>query len=559
MTPPAGSPRRARPTPRPPASRRLGPRRPSGRPAAATARSPARRAGSAARALTAVRTRRPDPPDGTGRRLAADRSPPARTALTPTAPADPTPRAAARHRSRPGASHVHHRGPRRARRCSSSAGWRRSSGSAASSSRPARRRAAAAIALLVVGLVAAVGRADRRRGLAGHRAARSGRLPYRGPVAVPRLRGGDPDLAPRRCVVVAIPLDRRRRRRSTGRSARCCRSRSRRWSTSALVRLLVVDTGALTGPTMGVRRLDAPALVRDGVGGALWAVPVIVVTAIVAGDPAARSSRSRRSARCRRPATPSGFALSLARRRRSSRRSARRSCSAASPRRPGCAAWASGAALVRGGAGLRLRPRPRRSRARRAGEAFGLAVVGVRARGSRSRSRSAGSSSGAGRSGRRSGCTRVQRHPAGPRRGRRASVGARPPGRPAPVSRGEPPVEPPVRRSLARLCVVLGSGWRGESAGSRRPGPGTPRPPRRRHGGVAVARSGSADGRPAPAGRPRDPGAAASPSGRASGSPQRGAGGLTRGRADRAGLGLGIARAVGRRPRRRTRSPATTG
>jgi len=44
-----------------------------------------------------------------------------------------------------------------------------------------------------------------------------------------------------------------------------------------LVRLLVVDTGALDWRIMGVRRLDLAAL-GEMAGGALWAVPVIVLT-----------------------------------------------------------------------------------------------------------------------------------------------------------------------------------------------------------------------------------------------------------------------------------------
>jgi membrane protease YdiL (CAAX protease family) len=48
-----------------------------------------------------------------------------------------------------------------------------------------------------------------------------------------------------------------------------------------LIRLLVVDTGALTWAEMGVRRLDVGAL-RDIAAGALWVVPVIFATGIVA-------------------------------------------------------------------------------------------------------------------------------------------------------------------------------------------------------------------------------------------------------------------------------------
>jgi membrane protease YdiL (CAAX protease family) len=50
----------------------------------------------------------------------------------------------------------------------------------------------------------------------------------------------------------------------------------------ALVRLLVVDTGALDWRAMGVGPLDTTAFVEMG-RGALWAIPVIGVTALVAG------------------------------------------------------------------------------------------------------------------------------------------------------------------------------------------------------------------------------------------------------------------------------------
>ena len=50
----------------------------------------------------------------------------------------------------------------------------------------------------------------------------------------------------------------------------------------ALVRLLVVDTGALDWRAMGVRALDATAFADMG-RGALWAIPVIAVTAFVSG------------------------------------------------------------------------------------------------------------------------------------------------------------------------------------------------------------------------------------------------------------------------------------
>ena len=50
----------------------------------------------------------------------------------------------------------------------------------------------------------------------------------------------------------------------------------------ALVRLMVVDPGALDWRAMGVKALDRVALVEIG-GGALWAIPVIAVTAVVSG------------------------------------------------------------------------------------------------------------------------------------------------------------------------------------------------------------------------------------------------------------------------------------
>ncbi len=49
----------------------------------------------------------------------------------------------------------------------------------------------------------------------------------------------------------------------------------------ALIRLLVVDTGALDWRAMGLRRLD-PAAIGEILGGALWAIPVIVTTIPVA-------------------------------------------------------------------------------------------------------------------------------------------------------------------------------------------------------------------------------------------------------------------------------------
>jgi membrane protease YdiL (CAAX protease family) len=49
-----------------------------------------------------------------------------------------------------------------------------------------------------------------------------------------------------------------------------------------LIRLLVVDAGALSWRAMGIRRPDGRAF-RELVGGAVWAVPVILITIPVAG------------------------------------------------------------------------------------------------------------------------------------------------------------------------------------------------------------------------------------------------------------------------------------
>jgi membrane protease YdiL (CAAX protease family) len=48
----------------------------------------------------------------------------------------------------------------------------------------------------------------------------------------------------------------------------------------AMIRLLVVDTGALDWRAMGLRALDGAA-VTEMVGGALWAVPVVALTVVV--------------------------------------------------------------------------------------------------------------------------------------------------------------------------------------------------------------------------------------------------------------------------------------
>src|SRR5439155_12737766 len=48
----------------------------------------------------------------------------------------------------------------------------------------------------------------------------------------------------------------------------------------SLIRLLVVDTGALDWAAMGLRRIDGRAL-GEIAGGALWALPRVLITGIV--------------------------------------------------------------------------------------------------------------------------------------------------------------------------------------------------------------------------------------------------------------------------------------
>jgi len=112
-----------------------------------------------------------------------------------------------------------------------------------------------------------------------------------------------------------------------------------------LVRLLVVDAGALDWAAMGVSRPDRRA-VAEGLGGAAWALPIVFVTGSSSRS-CCGPSRSSRSARCPRPGRTSASPC------RSwpgswSRPSARRSSSGHSPRRPGSAVSASPAASCSG-------------------------------------------------------------------------------------------------------------------------------------------------------------------------------------------------------------------
>ena len=303
--------------------------------------------------------------------------------------------------------HVHHRGPSRARRSSWSAGWRRSSASACVVDRdPVWRRACGHAADLVLALILAVDRADRRR--PARRASSAGRaaaLPYRGPspflvfaasIPVSVLRsssrrrsrssavGRRPRWAARGAALGRHPGDRLHRARpAAGR-----RHRRARLASDGRPRARTAARSAEIG-----RRgaLGVPGHLRDRRSVAQILLPV--------------SSRSSRSARCHRPGPPSASSC------RSwpacsSRRSARRSSSAGSPRPPGCAGMGAPAALVARGRSFfafahvltvtRARPR-----------AMPFAARGRRVRGAapgRVRARLAVPPAAA-RSGRRSGCT----------------------------------------------------------------------------------------------------------------------------------------------------------
>ena len=358
--------------------------------------------------------------------------------------------------------HLHHRGPigaralrRRLARDPDRAGLHhrsRCSGGRHPVGRAARRRPDAA-----------VGRADRRSWFAGDRASRPGGLPYRGPspflvfaaaIPVSLLVG----------VIVSDPA--RHRRRAARRSVRRAP--------------VGHDPGARLrrAGAPARRRHRRPRLARDGRrtaqrtalldmgGGALWAIPVIGVTAIVSRRPAAPLP-----GHARQPAAPDrrrsvGFALSLL------------AGVIVAPfgeeilfRGFATTAWVRGLGYRRGlltaAPGLRLRPRPDGQRGRRPSEAFGLAVVGFSAaHPGRHRARldlpPARDGLGVVRPPRR-----VQRHPPGPRRevGEPATLSAG-------MSRGAPAVEPPVRASSLGSASSSRSGWRGELAGSRRSGPG---------------------------------------------------------------------------------------
>ena len=204
---------------------------------------------------------------------------------------------------RPGRIDIHHRGPLRARPVRA-----RLAGDAARPGRDRGRgdgRVGAATPILLfgglvvlsVGLVAGAGSpGDRAQGPRGPRLPR--------PVAVPRSsrrrsRSAGPARGRR-------PRPRRRGRpgRRAARPSRLGR-RSRRSSTSGSIRLLVVDTGALSLGGHGHPRPSMAGRRGSRRGRRSGRSPVILATIPVAAI-LTRFSRPRRSARCRRPASSAG-------------------------------------------------------------------------------------------------------------------------------------------------------------------------------------------------------------------------------------------------------------
>jgi membrane protease YdiL (CAAX protease family) len=128
------------------------------------------------------------------------------------------------------------------------------------------------IAILSIGLVAAAGSQGIERRVRGVR-------PYQGPSPFLVLLAAIP-ISVLALVVVSVPLallgislD--------GPFAALVSVTLQAAVYIGLVRLLVVDTGALDWVSMGIRRFDRTA-VLEMLGGALWAAPLVVITGIVA-------------------------------------------------------------------------------------------------------------------------------------------------------------------------------------------------------------------------------------------------------------------------------------
>ena len=246
----------------------------------------------------------------------------------------------------------------------------------------------------------AVDRAGRGRRLAGHRTARPGGLPYQGPSPLLVFVAAIP-VSLVAVIVLSLPLV------ALGVDVDSPFGRFLSVAVQTLVyigliRLLVVDAGALSWSEMGIRRLGRPAVVRDP-------------RRARAGHSRSSSSRSRSRSCCcscsrSRPVSPlpptgelTGFLLQFA------------AGAIIAPigeellfRGLATTAWVRGLGVRRGrpprGARVRAGPRHRRSAGSTTEEAFGLAVVGFATRVPVALAL-AGCSSGAARSGRRSACT----------------------------------------------------------------------------------------------------------------------------------------------------------
>ena len=323
----------------------------------------------------------PDPPRRTGRRTSA-----------PRPGADP--HARRRHRPppvRPGATHVHHRGPHGAgavrRRLAGDAPRPRPDGHR----RPGRRRRPPR-SRCSRRAGRPVRRADRRR--RARRASSAGRgacTPIRA-VTTPRVRGGDPRslLA---VIVAGVPAGRPRAARSTARSGRSFRSSIQTLVYAGLIRLLVVDTGALRGRRWASAGRIGRAL-TELASGALWALPVIVATVAGLRHPAHGLPGHAGQPAAARPASRRASLLHLAG--RGHRRADRRGAAVPGLRDDGLGPGARRRrALVRAALFFAAGPRPRPSTGSRAARRSGWSSSGS-PRGCPSRSPSAGCSSARG-------------------------------------------------------------------------------------------------------------------------------------------------------------------
>jgi membrane protease YdiL (CAAX protease family) len=138
----------------------------------------------------------------------------------------------------------------------------------------------AAVVLLVAGLILLSIGLIAGAGAQGIERRTRGRLPYRGPSPLLVFAAAIP-VSVLIGVVISIPLD-LLGVPLDGPFGALLSVTIQALVYVALVRLLVVDTGALSWREMGVKPLDTTAVVEMG-RGAVWAFPVIVVTALVSG------------------------------------------------------------------------------------------------------------------------------------------------------------------------------------------------------------------------------------------------------------------------------------